>query len=312
MFPILVLSKRLHSIFLLRCFNDGVAAFCLWAAIFLFQCRQWSLGVLVYAWGLGTKMSLLLSLPAVVIVLFVGRGFKGALSLLAVLVQIQVVIALPFLGTNASGYLGRAFELSRQFLYRWTVNWRFVDEETFLSKPFALGLLAVHVSLLVLFVTTRWLRPVSRAASTSAAATAFSPIANLVALVTPMLSLRSPLTPEEELILSARAGNPRYITTTILTANILGLLTARSLHYQFFAYLGWTTPFLMWRSGAHPIVQYVLWAAQEWAWNVYPSTPISSGVVVGSMAVTVAYVWFGNQDEFEPALPPAKAEAHKR
>lgn len=311
MFPILILSKRLHSIFILRCFNDGVAAFCLWAAIFLFQCRQWSLGLLVYAWGLGTKMTLLLSLPAVVIVLFVGRGFKGALALVALLVQFQVVIALPFLGTNASGYFGRAFELSRQFMYRWTVNWRFVDEETFLSRPFALGLLAVHVSLLVLFITTRWLRPISRATSASAT-TPFAPIANLVSLVTPMLSFRSPLTKEEEIILSARAGNPRYITTAILTANLLGMLTARSLHYQFFVYIAWTTPFLLWRSGAHPIVQYALWAAQEWAWNVYPSTPVSSGVVIGTMTITVAYVYFGNQDEFDPALPPAKVDAKKK
>ena len=59
--------------------------------------------------------------------------------------------------------------------------------------------------------------------------------------------------------------------TTVLTANAIGMLCARSLHYQFYAWLAWGTPFLLWRTGFHPIVQYAIWAAQEWAWNVYPS-----------------------------------------
>lgn len=53
-------------------------------------------------------------------------------------------------------YIRRAFEFTRQFLYEWTVNWRFVSEETFLSKEFSLGLLAVHAVLLVLFLVFKW------------------------------------------------------------------------------------------------------------------------------------------------------------
>ena len=53
-------------------------------------------------------------------------------------------------------YVTRAFEFTRQFLYEWTVNWRFVSEETFLSKEFTLGLLAVHAMLLVLFLAFKW------------------------------------------------------------------------------------------------------------------------------------------------------------
>ncbi len=63
----------------------------------------------------------------------------------------------------------------------------------------------------------------------------------------------------------------RYIITTILAANAIGMLCARSLHYQFYAWLAWGTPFLLWRTGFHPVLQYLLWAVQEWAWNVYPS-----------------------------------------
>ena len=87
--------------------------------------------------------------------------------------------------------------------------------------------------------------------------------------------------------------------TTLLTATIIGMLCARSLHYQFYAYIAWATPFLLWRAGFHPVVQYALWAAQEWAWNVYPSTPASSATVVGVLAVTVAGVWWGTRQEFD-------------
>jgi alpha-1,3-mannosyltransferase len=91
---------------------------------------------------------------------------------------------------------------------------------------------------------------------------------------------------------------PDFIMTVILAATAIGMLCARSLHYQFYAYIAWTTPFLFWKAGFHPVVQYALWVAQEWAWNVYPSTPLSSATVVGTLAVAVAGVWWGTRNEF--------------
>jgi alpha-1,3-mannosyltransferase len=96
---------------------------------------------------------------------------------------------------------------------------------------------------------------------------------------------------------------PRYVLTTILTANAVGMLCARSLHYQFYSWAAWATPFLLWRSGLHPIFIYVVWGAQEWAWNVYPSTDASSAVVVGALAITVAAAWWGtgaDEDQVKP------------
>ncbi|RDW69607.1 putative glycosyltransferase family 58 protein [Coleophoma cylindrospora] len=290
--PLLVLSKRLHSVFVLRCFNDCFAVFFLWLAIFMFQKRIWTLGTLAYSWGLGIKMSLLLSLPAVGIILFLTRGIQGALNQAWLLAQLQVVIALPFVPTNAVGYLSKAFEFSRQFFFKWTVNWRFVGEETFLSKDFSIALLVGHISALALFATTRWLKP------------AGMPFLDLIRQV---LSLRDPLTPTQQAV--SRRITPDYVMTTVLTANIIGMLFARSLHYQFYAYLAWATPFLLWRSGMHPILQYLLWAVQEWAWNVYPSTDASSMVVVGALFVTVASVWFGTKGDGDDATVSKKPVA---
>lgn len=293
-----MLSKRLHSIYMLRCFNDGFAALFLWLAILFLQQKLWTLGALAYAWGLGIKMSLLLGLPAVGVVLFLGRGFVGALRLAGLMALVQTVLAWPFLAVNPAGYVGRAFELSRQFFFRWTVNWRFVGEDRFLSRPFAVSLLALHVALLAAFATTRWLRPTGQ-----------SPV-SLVHTV--LASRRLPFTASQELVLARSAATPRYVATTVLAANVVGLLAARSLHYQFYAYLAWATPYLLWRAGAHPLAQYGLWALQEWAWNVFPSTPLSSAVVVGVLAATVALTWWGATDEYRQVLPLEKDEAAKR
>ena len=219
-------------------------------------------------------MSLLLVLPAVGVILLLGRGFSGSLQLAAIIAQVQFAIAVPFLRENAQGYLSRAFELSRQFFFKWTVNWRFVGEDTFLSRPFALVLLAMHASVLAWFIVHKWLKPARK---------------SWPSILAPILRFNSPFSPQEERQISAQI-TPEYVMTTMLSANVIGLLFARSLHYQFYSYLAWSTPYLLWRSGAHPLVQYAVWAIQEWAWDVFPSTNFSSAVVVAALAATVALV----------------------
>jgi alpha-1,3-mannosyltransferase len=277
----LILSKRLHSIFVLRLFNDCFAVFFLWLAVYIFQRRLWTLGSMAYSWGLGIKMSLLLALPAIGPILFLGKGVKGSLKQAWLMAQLQIVIALPFVPTNGIGYLSRAFELSRKFLFLWTVNWRFVGEEVFLSKGFSIALVVGHMSTLALFLMTRWLKPTEK---------------SIVELLRNALKLEEPLGKMQHAV-SIRVS-PNYILTTILTANVIGMLFARSLHYQFYVYIAWSTPFLLWRSGLHPVWQYSLWAVQEWAWNIYPSTAASSMVVVAMLFITVASVWWGTRKDF--------------
>jgi len=60
----------------------------------------------------------------------------------------------------------------------------------------------------------------------------------------------------------------------------------------------------------HPVVIYGVWAAQEWAWNVYPSTDASSAVVVGSLAVTVGGVWWGTRKD--AAVFGEEQQQHKK
>ena len=292
----LILSKRLHSIFVLRCFNDCFAVFFFWLAIYFFQRRYWTFGAVAYSWGLGIKMSLLLSLPAVVIILFLGRGLWGSLRLLWLMAQVQIAIAVPFMGKNALGYFGRAFELSRQFKYEWTVNWRMVPEDIFLSRGFALALLAGHVTVLLAFIVTRYIQPTKR---------------SLFAILPPILRGRSPFTEHEETVISSRV-TPQFIMMTMLSANVIGLLFARSLHYQFYAYVAWTTPYLVWRIQPNAATVWSFWALQEWAWNVFPSTTASSVVVVVSLYVVVAGAFLASAEGYQGVKKADKAGETKK
>lgn len=184
-------------------------------------------------------------------------------------------MAYQFLRGNWWSYISRAFEFSRVFLYKWTVNWRFVGEALFYSTPFSYALLGAHVLLLYICGLTRWLEPAKLSSLSEAIGYLVEPPpADVQAMIT-------------------RRVTPKYVLTTVLSAMHIGCLCARSLHYQFFVYIAWSTPFLLWRSGLHPILIYAICITQEWAWNVYPSTNLSSMVVVGSLAVTLLSVWVG-------------------
>ena len=307
-FPMLILSKRLHSIFLLRLFNDGFAVLFLFVAILCYQRRQWTAGSIAYSFGLGVKMSLLLALPAVGIVLWQGMGRDRALRQAVLMGQLQVgscystsliwsmygtdyihqvLIGFPFLAVHPRSYVSRAFEFSRQFLFKWTVNWRFVGEDIFLSRPFSIALLIAHGAILAGFATTRWLAP-----------------SNVTVPQAVQQLLHPP--PADAQARTAKRVTPKFIMTAILSAMAIGCLCARSLHYQFYAYIAWSTPFLLWKSGLPPVAVYILWAEQEWAWNVYPSTTFSSLIVVGSLGFTVVGAWLDGRGDVAGEASDAK------
>lgn len=220
-------------------------------------------------------MSILLAAPALGLVLLQALPPKRAINSFFLMAQLQFLLAVPFLTTNWRSYLGRAFQLTRRFLFKWTVNWRFIGEERFLSPEFSSFLLVIHAFLLILFAFTRWTHPSS-----------INPFQLILSI-----RKRRPQRLQDRI---SQQATPRFIMNAILTSLVIGLLCARSLHYQFYAYIAWSSPYLLWASGMPAPMTLVIWAAQEWAWNVYPSTALSSMVVVGCLAVQVIGVWFGS------------------
>ncbi|KAM9088563.1 dol-P-Man:Man(5)GlcNAc(2)-PP-Dol alpha-1,3-mannosyltransferase isoform 8-T8 [Megaptera novaeangliae] len=168
-------SYRVHSIFVLRLFNDPVAMVLLFLSINLLLAQRWSWGCCCFSLAVSVKMNVLLFAPGLLFLLLTQFGLRGALPKLGICAVLQVVLGLPFLLENPVGYVSRSFDLGRQFLFRWTVNWRFLPEALFLHRAFHLALLTVHLTLLLLFALCRWHRlflpssPPTSLASASAA-----------------------------------------------------------------------------------------------------------------------------------------------
>jgi alpha-1,3-mannosyltransferase len=103
-------------------------------------------------------MSILLYVPALLVCLFMRNGLLATFRHAITLVASNALLALPFLEEDYWAYLRSAFDLSRVFLYKWTVNWRMVGEETFLSPQWATALLLGHISFLAAFGLFVWFK----------------------------------------------------------------------------------------------------------------------------------------------------------
>lgn len=101
-------------------------------------------------------MSVLLYMPALAIILLQQLGAAQTLSNVALMLIFQVILGWPFLSRYPKEYLTGAFDLSRVFLFKWTVNWRFLGEDVFLSPVLAKALLFAHVGTLLAFAHFKW------------------------------------------------------------------------------------------------------------------------------------------------------------
>ncbi|EKM83063.1 hypothetical protein AGABI1DRAFT_118456 [Agaricus bisporus var. burnettii JB137-S8] len=267
---LLPLSKRLHSIFVLRLFNDCWALFLMTLSILAYQFNLDDTGILFYGLALSVKMSILLYLPGLLVIIFKRRGLVTTLRQLLTIIAIQALLASPFISEDPWSYLKGAFDLGRVFLYKWTVNWRFVDEGTFLNPTFALSLLVGHISVLVAFGLFKWCK--------------------LDGGVWKVLDrgLRRPRHPA-----GLAPTTPDYTATVLFTSNLIGILFARSLHYQFYSWYSMQIPFLAWRTRYPIILKLALLLMIEYAWNVYPSTDLSSAALLAGNSLLLIGVWFG-------------------
>ncbi|KAJ8597956.1 glycosyltransferase family 58 protein [Rhizopogon salebrosus TDB-379] len=266
---LLPLSKRLHSIFALRLFNDCWSVVFMQAAILAFQSAWDDLGVLLFSLALSVKMSAILYLPGLLVILFKRHGSAITIRHILVLALTQIVLARSFL-ENPTSYFQNAFDLSRIFLYKWTVNWRFVDERTFLSSAWAKGLLLGHVTVLIAFGLFRWCRSDGGVAGVL------------------VRGFRRPTLPA-----GLAPVGPDYVATVLMTSNLIGIVFARSLHYQFYSWYSQQLPLLTQRTKFPFVVQMAIMGAIEYAWNVYPSTPFSSGLLLVANSLMLLGIWFG-------------------
>ena len=89
-------------------------------------------------------------------------------------------------------------------------------------------------------------------------------------------------------LLGPKTLSPHFILHTLLVSNFIGIVFARSLHYQFYSWYYFSIPYLLWSGTALPLpVKVAIWLGIEVAFNVYPATPASSLLLQVSHALVV-------------------------
>ncbi|OCF61010.1 dolichyl-P-Man:Man(5)GlcNAc(2)-PP-dolichyl mannosyltransferase [Kwoniella mangroviensis CBS 10435] len=262
----LCLSKRLHSIFLLRLFNDPIAMMIFYGSVVAMMKggkTGWRIGSTLYSLALGVKMNILLFLPGLLVVLFQYRGIYGTIESILAITIIQLLLPAPYFLSStylSKAYFTSAFDFSRQFLYEWTVNWRFIDEKMFLSRERATLLLAGHLGVVILFASFKW-----------------SPIPGGTLTV-----LKNGLDQWSRPAIGTGQLPSYHIPLTLFISNLIGILFARSLHYQFQSWYFHQLPFLLYSGGAWNSLPLgiTIWLMIEYAWEITPATPLSSGLLV--------------------------------
>lgn len=145
-------SYRIHSIYVLRLFNDPIAVLLFYISLYMFLNGRWYLGSLFYSLAVSVKMNILLYAPALLIAYLVNLTYMETFRNLFICGITQLILGAPFLYYDFKSYLIGSFDFGRVFEHRWTVNFRFLDRSIFENKIFHLSMLALHLIILMLFV----------------------------------------------------------------------------------------------------------------------------------------------------------------
>ncbi|KAM0887551.1 hypothetical protein ACQ4PT_028960 [Festuca glaucescens] len=257
---LLCLSKRVHSIFVLRLFNDCVAMTLLHAAMVLIVYHKWYLGLIIFSGAVSVKMNVLLFAPSLFLLMLKAMSIKGIFVALLGAAGVQVLLGLPFLLSHPVEYISRAFNLGRVFIHFWSVNFKFVPEKLFVSKELAVTLLVFHLTALMVFAHYKWFK--HEGGLLRFVHSRFKDATSVQQLIS-CKPIRSNLSKE-------------HIVTVMFVGNFIGIVCARSLHYQFYSWYFYSVPFLLWRTQFPTLVRIILFVGVELCWNVYPSTAYSS------------------------------------
>ncbi|RNE99418.1 putative dolichyl-P-Man:GDP-Man5GlcNAc2-PP-dolichyl alpha-1,3-mannosyltransferase [Trypanosoma rangeli] len=273
----LLLSKRIRSLFLLRLFNDCWAILLLYfAVVALATGRRWKLGCLLYSMAVSVKMNIFLFAPGLLLILCRSLPWHGVISCLTVCAMWQVGVALPFLLWEPQGYIQKAFELGRVFTHRWTVNFKCVPEEVFVSKEFGQVLLLLTVLSWLLLWRRRWSK---------------------------RRFLPAQMTTQKSVELGNSRGVKvgtsddevyRNIVLTMMESNLIGAIFARSLHYQFLVWFFHSMPMVLSATRLPFPLQIASVVAVQYGFEAYPSTAQSSMVLLcGFFVAWYGIVWMG-------------------
>ncbi|XP_041974275.1 lethal(2)neighbour of Tid protein [Aricia agestis] len=313
-------SYRIHSIHVLRLFNDPIAVLFLYASLNFFLDSKWYLGSIFYSLAVSIKMNILLFAPALFFFYLVNLGLKETVKHLSLCGIIQVLLGLPFLLNSPKAYLKGSFDVGRVFNHTWTVNYRFLNITTFESAYFHIALLCVHVMLLLIclpmcikyfqsycrlkYVQSQFQPQIDAKNSELARKSKIKKQAkNKSSEPDEKLSKdqKDFLNSFENLLKknSSSSGQKtqkkandqdtqfsidfdilaQLFILPMFLINFIGIVCARSLHYQFYSWYFHSLPYLLWSTSYSVIFRFLILALIEFCWNTYPSTDLTSALL---------------------------------
>jgi len=238
--PVLAFGRRARNIYGLGLFNDCWAMLFALSGVLCAGTDSWSAATLLLSAGVSVKMNVLLFLPAYGVLVARRHGFRGVMYHGALGAAVQLACAAPFLLAAPGEYVAGAFNLGRVFTHRWSVNWQHVPEDVFLHPWFSAGLLAAHLLLLASVAASQW---------------------------------------------RDLAGGPggrlrgAAVVRTLLLCNFVGVVCARSLHYQFLIWYWWALPVVAGTTAVPVFLAAPVVVGLEMAWNVHEPEPWSAAIV---------------------------------
>ena len=245
-------TYRIHSIYILRLFNDPVAMLFLYTAVYAFLSNKWLLGCTLYSIGVSVKMNVLLFAPGLLVLLLQFHSPISTIFYLSICAITQIVLGIPFLLTHPINYISKAFQFNRQFLFQWTVNWRFISENIFNDRTFHISLFTILMALLSALYYFKW------------SSNKFTPLINF-----------SRISPKGDFPMEIRS----HILFVLFSCNFCGIVTSRTIHFQFYVWYFHTLHFLIWK-GRFPIaLGLCLLGLVELSYKIFPSTWWSSGIL---------------------------------
>lgn len=121
-------------------------------------------------------------------------------------------------------YVARSFELGRVFKFEWTVNFKFLGEDAFVSPVLSVILLALTVLTLTVFAA-KWIRSVGTGGATAAGCGGAGKGRCVDKVKQTGLE-------DFHRGLGAPQLLPEYVVKTLFMSNFIGVVFCRSLHYQ--------------------------------------------------------------------------------
>lgn len=276
---LLCLSKRLHSIFVLRLFNDCFAMTLLHASLVPLLYQKWNLGLIIFSAAVSVKMNVLLYAPPLLLLMFKAMDISGVILALAGAALVQILLGLPFILSHPVPYISGAFNLGRVFIHFWSVNFKFVPERFFVSKEFAISLLVAHLILLGVFAHYRWCKHEGGI---------FTFLHSRFVQMKLKAAITSSLSQFYQRNSSSKRLQNDHIITSMFVGNFIGIICARSLHYQFYSWYFYTLPYLLWKTPFPTLLRLILFIGVEICWNVYPSNIYSS---VALLCIHLLILW---------------------